>query len=591
MQSQHLVDVAMGRKPADIVVRGAHWVSVQSGEILEDTQIAIAGERIAYVGDDVGHTIGDGTAVLEAAGRYAVPGLLDGHMHIESGMLTITQFVRAVLPHGTTGMFVDPHEMANIFGLDGVRMMVDEAALQPIHVWVQMPSCVPSAPGLETAGAKIGPHEVAQALSWPGVIGLGEMMNFPGVIASDERLHAEMAETRAARRVIGGHYASPDLGMSFHAYAAGGPEDDHEGTRLEDAVARVRQGMKVMMRLGSAWHDVAEQIRAVTELGLDPRHFILVTDDSHSGTLVNDGHMNRAVRHAIDQGVEPMTAIQMATLNTAEHFGVATEVGLIAPGRYADMLLVDDLAEFEVDTVIAKGVVAVEDGRIRVDAPEFSYTDEVRGSIHLKRDMNAEDFQLAVAGNNRVTANVIGVIENQAPTELLKVEVETHGGHIEADAGVDLAKVALVERHRGNGTVQVGLVRGFGLDQGCAVASTVAHDSHHMLVVGTNDGDMAVAANELAKVGGGQIVVRSGQVLALVELPIAGLMSDESAEVVAEKADRLLDAFRECGCNLSNANMQLSLLALVVIPELRISDLGLVDVNRFEVIPLVEGQS
>jgi len=590
MQSQHLVDVAMGRKPADLIVRGARWVSVQSGEILDDTQIAIAGERIAYVGEDAGHTIADKTEIIEAEGRHAVPGLLDGHMHIESGMLTITQFVRAVLPHGTTGMFVDPHEMANIFGLDGVRMMVDEAALQPVHVWVQMPSCVPSAPGLETAGAKIGPHEVAQALTWPGIIGLGEMMNFPSVIAGDERMHAEMTETRAARRVVGGHYASPDLGNPFHAYAAGGPQDDHEGTQLEDAVARVRQGMKVMMRFGSAWHDVAEQIRAVTELGVDSRHFILVTDDSHSGTLVREGHMDRVVRHAIVQGVDPMTAIQMATLNTAEHFGVATEVGQIAPGRYADLLLVDDLTEFEVATVIAKGFVAVEGGEIQVEAPEFAYSDEVRGSIHLKRELNAEDFRLEVSSNDRVTANVIGVVENQAPTEHLKVEVETHGGNIEADPEGDLAKVALVERHRGNGTIQVGLVSGFSLNRGCAVASTVAHDSHHMLVVGTDDGDMAVAANELAAVGGGQIVVRKGEVLALVELPIAGLMSDEPAEAVAAKAERLLQAFRECGCTLNNANMQLSLLALVVIPELRISDKGLVDVAKFEIIPLIEDQ-
>lgn len=588
MQSKYLVDVAMGRKPADMVIRGARWVCVQSGEILDDTQIAIAGERIAYVGEDAEHTIGDETVIVEAEGRHAVPGLLDGHMHIESGMLTITQFVRAVLPHGTTGMFVDPHEIANIFGLDGVRMMVDEAALQPIHVWVQMPSSVPSAPGLETAGAKIGPHEVAQAFSWPGIIGLGEMMNFPAVIAGDERMHAEMAESRAARRVIGGHYASFDMGIPFHAYAAGGPEDDHEGTRREDAVARVRQGMKVMMRLGSAWHDVAEQMRAVTELGLDSRHFILVTDDSHSGTLVHEGHMNRVVRHAIDQGLEPMTAIQMATLNTAEHFGVATEVGQIAPGRYADLLLVGDISEFEVETVIAKGLVTVQEGKILVDPPDFIYPAEVRRSVHLKRELNAEDFKLTVPNNGRVTANVIGVKENQAPTEHLKVDLLPQDGLIEADAAKDIAKVALVERHRGTGTIQLGLVQGFGLDPGCAVGSTVAHDSHHMLVVGTDDGNMARAANELARVGGGQIVLRNGEVIALVELPIAGLMSDEPAEEVARKAEGLLEGFRKCGCTLNNANMQLSLLALVVIPELRISDIGLVDVNRFEVVPLID---
>ncbi|GMR09818.1 MAG: adenine deaminase [Anaerolineae bacterium] len=588
MQSKHLVDVAMGRKPADMVVLGARWVCVQSGEILDDTQIAISGQRIAYVGEDAGHTIGDETLIIEAEGRHAVPGLLDGHMHIESGMLTITQFVQAVLPHGTTGIFIDPHEIANIFGLDGVRMMVDEAALQPIHVWVQMPSCVPSAPGLETAGAKIGPHEVAQALSWPGIIGLGEMMNVPGVIAGDQRLHAEMAEARAARRVAGGHYASFDLGIPFHAYVAGGPEDDHEGTRIEDAVARVRQGMKVFMRLGSAWHDVAEQIRAVTELGLDSRHFILVTDDIHSGTLVHEGHMDRVVRHAIDQGVEPMTAIQMATLNTAEHFGVSTDVGQIAPGRYADLLLVGELSEFEVEIVIAKGLVAVQEGKILVDPPDFAYPAEVRGSVHLKRELIAADFKLSAPSNGPVTANVIGVNENQARTEHLHADLKPQNGVLEADVEADLAKLALVERHRGNGTVQLGLVQGFGLDQGCAVASTVAHDSHHMLVVGTDDGNMALAANELARVGGGQIVVRNGEVIALVELPIAGLMSDEPAEVVAGKAARLLEAFRKCGCTLNSANMQLSLLALVVIPELRISDLGLVDVNRFEVVPLID---
>ncbi len=258
------------------------WVCVQSGEIIPNTDIAVKGERIAYVGPDASHTIHSTTQVIEADGMYLVPGLLDGHMHVESGMLTVTEFVRAVIPHGTTGMFIDPHEIANVFGLKGVRLMVDEAAVQPIHVWVQMPSCVPSAPGLETPGASIGPEDVAEAMTWEGIIGLGEVMNFPGVFSGDAQMHAEMAATRLAGKVIGGHYASPDLGLPFHGYVAGGPEDDHEGTRLEDAVARVRQGMKAMLRFGSAWHDVDAQVRAVTELGMDPRNFILCTDDSHS---------------------------------------------------------------------------------------------------------------------------------------------------------------------------------------------------------------------------------------------------------------------------------------------------------------------
>jgi len=311
-----LVAVAMGREPADLVIRNGRWVCVQSGEILPDTDIAIKGKRIAYVGPDAAHTIGKETKVIEAAGKYMVPGLLDGHMHVESGMLTVTEFVRAVIPHGTTAMFIDPHEIANVFGLDGVRLMVDEAAAQPIHVWVQMPSCVPSAPGLETPGATLGPEEVAEAMEWPGIIGLGEVMNFPGVFLGDDKMHAEMGETRMAGKVIGGHYAAPDLGLAFHGYAAGGPQDDHEGTRLEDAVARVRQGMRPMLRLGSAWHDVRTQIKAVTEMGLDPHRFILCTDDSHCETLVNEGHVNRAVREAIAQGLKPVTAIQMATINT-----------------------------------------------------------------------------------------------------------------------------------------------------------------------------------------------------------------------------------------------------------------------------------
>ena len=588
--TRSLVEVAMGRTSADLVIRGGQWVCVQSGEVIPDTDIAISGERIAYVGQDAGHTIGSDTQVIEAKGRFLVPGLLDGHMHVESGMLTVTEFVRAVLPHGTTGMFIDPHEIANVFGLEGVRLMVDEAAVQPIHVWVQAPSCVPSAPGLETPGASIGPEEVAEAMTWPGVIGLGEMMNFPGVSMGDAKVHAEMAETRAAGKVIGGHYASPDLGLPFHGYVAGGPEDDHEGTRLEDAVARVRQGMKVMLRQGSAWHDVAAQIKAVTELGLDPRHFILVTDDSHAGTLVAEGHIDRVVRMAIVGGATPMAAIQMATLNTAEHFGVSRDVGQIAPGRSADILLVSDLANLTIEAVVARGALVVDGGSLQIEMPAFRYPAHVRSSVHLRRALTAGDFLIPVHGNGRVRANVIGVIGNQAPTRHLTLSLEAADGHAAADMAKDLAKVALVERHRGTGRIQVGFVQGFGLNVPCAIASTVAHDAHHLIIVGTDEASMAVAGNELARVGGGQIVVRDGEVIALVELPIAGLMSDERAEVVAGKADKVLGAFRQCGCTLHNANMQLSLLALVVIPELRLSDKGLVNVSKFEFIPVVESE-
>ncbi|MBL8096259.1 MAG: adenine deaminase [Anaerolineales bacterium] len=589
--SRELVDCAMGRVSADLIIQGGRWVCVQTGEILPDIDIAIKGSRIAYVGPDAGHTLGPATRVIDATGRYLTPGLLDAHMHVESGMVTVTEFVRAVAPRGTTGMFVDPHEIANIFGLKGVRLMVDEAALQPINVWVQMPSCVPSAPGLETPGARIGPAEVREAMTWPGIIGLGEVMNFPAVYASEPGLHAEIAETMRVGRTVGGHYASPDLGVAFHGYAAGGPEDDHEGTRAEDAIMRARQGLRPMLRLGSAWYDVASQVKAITEAGLDPRRFILCTDDSHSGTLVNEGHMDRVLRHAIAQGLAPMTALQMMTINTAEHFGVSRDVGLIAPGRYADIVLTRELTDFRAELVVAAGEVIAEDGRWLRDLPRVDYPVEVMRSVHLGRPVTTADFRVPVpeklADQTAVTAHVIGVIENQAPTRHLTLQLAVKEGSVAADPAQDVCKVALVERHAGTGGVQVGFVQGFGFDRPCAIASTVAHDSHHMLVVGTDDAHMAQAANALAACDGGMLVARDGAVRATVELPIAGLMSNERAEVVAAKAEAVLAEYRACGCTLHNANMQLSLLALVVIPELRISDIGLVDVTQFRRIEVL----
>ncbi len=588
--TRSLVDVAMGRAPADLVIRGGKWVCVQSGEIIPDTDIAIVEGHIAFVGRDAQHTIGKKTKVIEAKGRYLVPGLLDAHMHVESGMVTVTEFVRAVAVRGTTGMFIDPHEIANVFGLKGVKMMVDEARKQPIHVWVQMPSCVPSAPGFENPGSSIGPKEVAKAMKWEGIIGLGEMMNFPGVIMGDKKMLEEMSITHAAGKTIGGHYASPDLGLPFHGYAAGGAEDDHEGTRLDDAVARVRQGMKAMLRYGSAWLDVASQVKAITEKKMDSRRFILCTDDSHAETLSRDGHMDRVLRHAISEGLNPMTAIQMMTLNAAEHFGLTREMGMIAPGRWADVLLVEDLMDFHADVVIARGQVIAEGGEWQVNLPIVKYPNWASRSVHLKRPLKAEDFVLRTraADGSNVTAHVIGVIENQAPTRHLREQVKVNDGEVHVDMNRDLAKIALIERHRGSGAVSIGLVGGFGFKEKCAIGSTIAHDSHHMIVVGTDEECMATAANELAKAGGGQVVVKGGKVIGQVELQIAGLMSTERADVVANKAATVLDGFKSCGCHMNNPNMQLSLLGLVVIPELRISDKGLVDVTKFDFISVLD---
>ncbi|QPC87525.1 adenine deaminase [Mesorhizobium sp. NBSH29] len=582
-----LVDVAMGRRAADLVVRNGRWVNVHSGEIIPATDVAITAGRFAYCGSDASHAIGEGTRVVDAAGRYLVPGLCDAHMHVESGMVTVTEFCRAVIPHGTTSMFIDPHEIANVLGLEGVRLMHDEACVMPVNVYVQMPSCVPSAPGLENAGAQLSVADVEEAMGWENIIGLGEVMNFPGVASNDPVMAGEIAATMRAGKTIGGHYASPDLGLPFHGYVAGGPEDDHEGTRASDAIARVRQGMKAMMRLGSAWYDVATQIKAVTEEGLDPRNFILCTDDSHSGTLVKQGHMDRVVRHAIQQGLSPVTAIQMATLNTAQHFRLERELGSITPGRRADFLIVSDLASLAIDEVFARGVRVAKGGKLDIDIPAYDYPPAAKKTVKLGKVITAGDFDIAAPhGANEVRVRVIGVIENQAPTRALEADLDVTDGIVCMDRREDVCQIALVERHRGTGGVVNGFVSGFGYMEDCALASTVAHDSHHIIVVGTNKDDMALAANRLGEVGGGVVLFSKGKEVALVEMPIAGLMSDERAEAVAAKAERLVEAMRAMGCSLNNAYMQHSLLALVVIPELRISDVGIIDVTTFQKVDL-----
>ena len=334
-----------------------------------------------------------------------------------------------------------------------------------------------------------------------------------------------------------------------------------------------------------------QQDGKVTEIGLPHRvlycsfltEFVLCTDDCHSGTLVNEGHMNRVVRHAIAQGLKPVTAIQMATLNTATHFGLERELGSITPGRRADLILTSDLVTLPVEVVIARGRVLAEDGRLSAEIAPYPYPAAAKSTVRVARPLTARDFDIAAPeGANEVTARVIGVIENQAPTRALEADLPVEDGLVAMDRKNDVCQIALVERHRASGTIVNAFVSGFGYDVDCAVASTVAHDSHHLLVVGTSKADMAQAANRLAEIGGGVVVVRGGQELALVELPIAGLMSDERAEVVAAKADRMVEAMRACGCRLNNAYMQHSLLALVVIPELRISDIGLVDVTAFK---------
>ena len=584
-----LIAVAAGREPADLVIQNCCWVNVHTREILPNSNIAIKNGRFAYCGPEILHCIGNNTKIVNGEGRFAVPGFCDAHMHIESGMLTPGQFAHAVMAHGTTSMFTDPHEIANVLGLEGVRLMHDEAIIQPINIFTQMPSCAPSAPGLETTGFEISPTDVEEAMKWPGIIGLGEMMNFPSIINGDEKLLSEIAITQNAQKIAGGHYASPDLGKNFHAYVASGVSDDHEGTCEKDALARARQGMRSMMRLGSAWYDVESQITAITEKKLDSRNFILCTDDCHSGTIVNDGHMNRVIRHAIKCGCEPVEAIQMATINTATHFGLERELGSISPGRRADIILTSDLKELPIEIVFARGVRVAENGSSIIDPVLLKWPNSVRNTVKLEKKLNAENFLIrAPKLKNTAKVKIIGVIENQAPTKLLKDVLPVENGFVKGDLDKDICQVALVERHRGTGQITNGFVSGFGYKEKCAVASTVAHDSHHMIIVGTDQENMALAGNHLASIGGGVTVFKDGVELATVSLNIAGLMSDAPAQNVAKAADNMVEAMQICGCKINNGYMQHSLLALVVIPELRISDLGLIDVKKFEITELLD---
>ena len=584
--TQTLVNAAMGREKADVVIRNGRLVNVHTAEIQEEIDVAIKAGRVVLVGD-ADHTVGDETEVIDANGYYLLPGLMEGHVHIESSMITPTQFARAVVPHGTTTVFIDNHELANVLGMEGVKLMMEEARGLPLKIYLAVPSCVPALPGFEDAGAVIGPAEIEEAMRWDHVAGLGEMMNMPGVLAADEAVHSMLGATLGAGKVVTGHYSISETEQGLQAYIAAGISSCHESTRKEDALAKLRLGMYVMLREGSAWRDLKETIRAITETGVDSRHAMLVTDDTHSGTLINVGHMNHVVKRAIEEGLEPVRAVQMATINVAEYFRLGHDLGSISPGKCADIILVRDLEKMQVDKVLVDGVLVAEGGRMRVELPEFTYPTSAQSSVRLARRLTKEDFVIrAPDGANRVTVRVIEVPEGPVVTRHLRIERPVVGGSVATSVQHDLLKVASVERHRATGQIGLGFVKGFHLQAG-AVASTVAHDSHNLLIMGTNDADMAFAGNKLAEIGGGMVAVRDGEVLALVPLPIAGLMSQEPVEAVNEQVQALAQAWKELGCDLVSPFMTMSILALPVIPELRITNRGLVDTVQFAPVDVV----
>ena len=581
--TRELAATARGEIPATLVVRGGTLVSVTSGELLPNMSVAVRGSRIAYVGPDASHTLGDETRIVEAEGRYIAPGFLDGHCHIESSQITVTQFARAVLPLGTTGGFFDAHEITNVLGLRGLRLMLEEARTTPLAAYMQVASCVPStSTTLETPGAVIGPDEVAEALSWgEDVIALGEVMNFPGIVFGDEQMHSEISAALRAGKIADGHFAWPPDDWRLAAYAASGITGCHEGTSPEDTAWRLRQGMYAKLRRGSAWHDVEATIKAHTELGLDPRHILLVTDDRSPESLLDEGHMDFVVRQAIRQGVRPITAFQMATLNPAERFGVWRDVGSVTPARYADIILFDgNLADVDVSLTIAAGEVVAEGGRVLAELPSFEYPDYALNTVKLGDSISEETFDVrAPSENERVRARTIRVVENHVETKEEWTELPVEKGLVRLDPEQDVAKICVVERHGKTGDHRTAFVAGLGFDQPAALATTVAHDSHNLMVMGNSEEIMARAARAIAEEGGG-VAVATQDELTLLPLPVAGLMSPEPYEEVADRSKAVGEALIRAGCRLNYAFMTLSLLAPVVLPELHVSDKGLVGVSE-----------
>ena len=581
--SQTLAAVAQGRQPAETVITNAKLINVCTGEILSGTDVAVACGRIALVGD-AKHCIGEGTKVIDAGGSYLAPGFLDGHIHVESSMMGVGEYARAVVPHGTVGIYMDPHEICNVLGLEGVKCMIEDSKRTPLKTMVTTPSCVPAVPGFEDTGSSIGPEEIAETMKWDSVVGLGEMMNFPGVLSSDEHTHNEIGETLKADKVVTGHYSMPETGKGLNAYIASGVRCCHESTRMEDALEKMRLGMYSMFREGSAWHDLHEVAKSVTEHKVDTRFAVLISDDTHPYTLMTNGHLDHIVRRAVEEGIDAVTAIQMVTINCAQCFRMDQDLGSIAPGKCADLVFIGDLAKINITRVLIDGETVAENGAMTRTFEPYHYPDWAMHSMHVRDAITPESFRIPADGEE-VTVRVIEVIPARVGSFERHVKLAVSDGLVQSDPEQDVLKTAVFERHHETGKVGFGFVKGFGIKCG-AMASTVAHDAHNLLVIGTNDEDMAIAANALIQCGGGMTAVQNGKVLGTVPLPIAGLMNDKPLEEMSDIVEKLGKAWQQIGCSMVSPFMTMALISLACLPELRLTDRGLVDCTTFQFVPL-----
>jgi len=570
---------ARGDEPVDLLLRNARLVNVMSGEI-HSADIAVAAGLVVgwdEPGWDGPTWNGPGgprktNRVIDLDGRFVAPGFIDAHVHIESSMVPPAEFARAVVPRGVTTVITDPHEIGNVLGLQGIRFMLREAARAPLDIWVNAPSCVP-ATALETSGARLEAADLAELLAEPRVLGLAEVMNFPGVVGGDPGVLAKLDAFR--RRHLDGH--CPGLtGRALHAYATAGIRNDHEATTVVEARAKLRAGLTVFLREATNARNLRALlpvISAVTE-----RHLCLCTDDRQPADLLEEGSIDHLIRIAIGEGIEPVTAFRLGTLNTAEHYGLHDR-GAVAPGRRADLVVFSDLSAPRAEIVFRGGVEVARDGKLLHDPPRPPAAALPR-TVHL--DPDRLDFAIP-ATSDRI--RVIGAIPDQLLTQSLEMDAAVKDGLAVADPHRDLLKMAVVERHHGTGRTGLGFVRGIGLREG-AIASTVAHDHHNLVVIGADDSSMHTAARAVAEADGGLAVARGGEVLALLPLPLAGLMSDRPIEEVRDRMLALLAAAHGLGASLRDPFMAMSFLALEVIPSLKLTDVGLVDVERFAVVPL-----
>jgi adenine deaminase len=551
--------VARGDEPADLVVRGGRVFSVFTREWLE-TDVAVVDGFVAGLGAY------EGKETLDATDRYVVPGFIDAHMHLESSKLLVDEFARLVLPFGTTAVVADPHEIANVLGTDGVHWLLDVCGRIPLDVWFMASSCVPAS-GYESPRRALSTGDLEALLRRRRVLGLAEMMNFPGVVSGDPH---ELAKLELAQHVDG--HAPGVLGRDLNAYIAAGIRSDHEAYTAEEGRERLQRGMWLLIREASAARNLHALVPLLAEYG--PSRIAFCTDDREPEHIADDGHINSMVRDAVAAGIPPEDALVCATLNAAQWHGL-THLGAVAPGYQADLLLLPDLERFVPETVLKAG-------RPVAEIPRAEVPDWVRQTVRVGA-LGPEMFRIPWSGAGK--AREIGLDEGQIVTRSLVEEPAVRAGEAVADPSRDLAKIAVIERHLATGRIGLGFVRGFGLKRG-ALASTVAHDAHNVVVVGTSDAAMAFAVRRLANVGGGIVAVDASEIVAELPLPVAGLLSDAPLEEVVARSRALVDAARELGCTVEAPFQVLAFLALSVIPSLKLTDRGLVDVDRFELVAL-----